>query len=437
MTGVFLCRFFCFYLHKSPTLANQFLHAMTDATNAKATRNAVFLVLVASLGYFVDIYDLLVFSIVRIPSLKDIGLNAQEITDKGQFIISVQMFGLLLGGIIWGIVGDKLGRIKVLFGSILLYSIANFANGLVHDVNTYAIVRFIAGLGLAGELGAGITLVSETLSKENRGYGTMMVAVIGLFGATAAYAVAKFGWRNAYFVGGGLGILLLLLRVGTFESGMFKNVENSDVSKGNMLMLFTSWERLKKYLFCILIGAPLWYVVGVLISFSDKFGAALGAKTLIKPGDGIFYSYIGIAIGDIVAGLLAQVTKSRKLTMAVFLILSLVSVHFYLSDNGITPERFAVLSFFMGCTVGYWATFVTIASEQFGTNIRSTVTTTVPNFVRGSLIPITVAFNAFNAKYGYIKSGYIMMGILTAVALLSLSQLKETFGKDLNYVEIS
>jgi MFS family permease len=410
---------------------------MTDVTAAKATRNMIFLVLVASLGYFVDIYDLLVFSIVRISSLKDLGLNEQQITDKGQFIISVQMFGLLLGGIMWGIIGDKLGRIKVLFGSILLYSIANFANGLVHDVNTYAIVRFIAGIGLAGELGAGITLVSETLSKENRGYGTMMVAVIGLFGATAAYAVAKFGWRNAYFVGGGLGILLLLLRIGTFESGMFKNEKNSGASKGNILILLTNWTRLKKYLFCILIGAPLWYVVGVLISFSDKFGIALGAKTLIKPGDGIFYSYIGIAVGDVVAGLLAQFTKSRKLTMATFLLLSLVSVHFYLSSKGITPEKFAMLSFFMGCTVGYWATFVTIASEQFGTNIRSTVTTTVPNFVRGLLIPIIMVFNLFKAHYGDITAGYIMMGLLTIISLLSLSQLKETFGKDLDYVEIS
>lgn len=397
----------------------------------------IFLVLVASLGYFVDIYDLLVFSIVRISSLKDLGLNEQQITDKGQFIISVQMFGLLLGGIMWGIIGDKLGRIKVLFGSILLYSIANFANGLVHDVNTYAIVRFIAGIGLAGELGAGITLVSETLSKENRGYGTMMVAVIGLFGATAAYAVAKFGWRNAYFVGGGLGILLLLLRIGTFESGMFKNEKNSGAAKGNIRILLTNWTRFKKYLFCILIGAPLWYVIGVLISFSDKFGIALGAKTLIKPGDGIFYSYIGIAVGDVVAGLLAQFTKSRKLTMATFLLLSLVSVHFYLSSKGITPEKFAMLSFFMGCTVGYWATFVTIASEQFGTNIRSTVTTTVPNFVRGLLIPIIMVFNLFKAHYGDITAGYIMMGLLTIISLFSLSQLKETFGKDLDYVEIS
>ncbi|MET3499437.1 MFS family permease [Mucilaginibacter rubeus] len=410
---------------------------MTDATNAKAARNAVFLVLVASLGYFVDIYDLLVFSIVRKASLLGIGVSAADVLPKGQFIINVQMFGLLLGGILWGIIGDKMGRIKVLFGSILLYSIANFANAYVKDVNTYALVRFIAGIGLAGELGAGITLVTETLSKEKRGYGTMIVAVIGLFGAAAAVMVAKHGWENAYKVGGCLGIALLLLRLGTFESGMFKNIEQSNISKGNFFMLFSDFGRLKKYLYCILIGAPLWYVVGVLVTLSPEFGKALGAKEPLSAGDGVLYTYIGIAIGDIFAGLLAQITKSRKLTMVVFLLLSVVSVIYYLSSTGLTGHQFVWICFFMGCSVGYWATFVTIAAEQFGTNIRSTVTTTVPNFVRGSLIPINLAFNAFVVHYGMVTSGYIMMGILTVISLLSLSQLKETFGKDLNYVEIS
>jgi putative MFS transporter len=411
---------------------------MTDAVPAKLTRNAVFLVLVASLGYFVDIYDLLIFSIVRKSSLLDIGVKANDVLSKGLFIINVQMFGLLLGGILWGVIGDKLGRIKVLFGSILLYSIANFANGFVHDVNTYAIIRFIAGIGLAGELGAGITLVSETLSKEKRGYGTTIVAVIGLFGAAAAVMAAKYGWRNAYFVGGGLGIILLLLRLGTFESGMFKNIEQSEtVSKGNFFMLFNNWGRFKKYLYCILIGAPLWYVVGVLVTLSPEFGKALGAKETLNAGTGILYTYIGISIGGIFAGVLAQITRSRKLTMLVFLILSTISVVAYLSAYGITNNQFIWLCFFMGCAVGYWATFVTIASEQFGTNIRSTVTTTVPNFVRGSLIPINLAFAALKDHYGMINSGYIMMAILTVVALFSLSQLKETFGKDLNYIEVS
>ena len=407
------------------------------ATSAKATRNMIFLVLVASLGYFVDIYDLVIFSIVRIDSLRGIGISEADIRAQGVYVINMQMFGLLLGGIIWGVIGDKFGRIKVLFGSILLYSIANFANGLVHDINTYAIVRLIAGIGLAGELGAGITLVTETLSKEKRGYGTMIVAVIGLFGAVAAATIAKYGWRNAYFVGGGLGIVLLLLRLGTFESGMYKNVADSKVSKGNLLMLFNDGKRFRKYLYCILIGAPLWYVVGILITQAKEFGIALGSKEVLTAGSGILYSYVGIAVGDLFAGLLAQITKSRKLTMAVFLLLSLVSVTAYLSCKGITSSQFVWLSFFMGCTVGYWATFVTIAAEQFGTNIRSTVTTTVPNFVRGSLIPINWAFDALVKHNGMITSGYIMMGILTLISLLSLSQLKETFGKDLDYVEIS
>ena len=411
---------------------------MTDTASNKLTRNAIFLVLVASLGYFVDIYDLLVFSIVRKSSLLDIGVKAADVLPKGVFIINVQMFGLLLGGILWGIIGDKLGRIKVLFGSILLYSIANFANAYVHDVNMYALIRFIAGIGLAGELGAGITLVTETLSKDKRGYGTTIVAVIGLFGAALAVMVAKYGWQNAYKVGGCLGILLLLLRLGTFESGMFKNIEQSNVSKGNMLMLFNNWGRFKKYLYCILIGAPLWYVVGVLVTLSPEFGKALGNAEPkgLNAGDGILYTYIGISVGGVFAGILSQITKSRKLTMMIFLLLSVVSVVLYLSAKGITSHQFVWLCFFMGCCVGYWATFVTIAAEQFGTNIRSTVATTVPNFVRGSLIPINLGFTALAAHFGMITSGYIMMGILTVVALFSLSQLKETFHKDLDYVEV-
>ena len=410
---------------------------MTDTSSAKATRNVIFLVLVASLGYFVDIYDLVIFSIVRVKSLHDIGVSDADMRLTGVHVINMQMFGLLLGGILWGILGDKLGRIKVLFGSILLYSLGNFANGMVHDVTWYSIIRFITGIGLAGELGAGITLVSETLSKEKRGWGTMLVAMIGLLGAVAAAIVGKYDWRTAYYVGGGLGIILLLLRVGTFESGMYKNVEKSELSKGNILMLFNDRKRFLKYLYCILIGAPLWYVVGILITQAPEFGKAMGAKETLSAGTGILYSYVGISIGGIFAALLAQVTKSRKITMYIYLILSTISVVAYLGATGITNSKFIWLCFFMGFAVGYWATFVTIASEQFGTNIRATVTTTVPNFVRGSLIPINSLFNLFVVHYGMVNSGYIMMFLLTAIALFSVSQLKESFHKDLDYMEVS
>lgn len=410
---------------------------MADIASTKLTRNAIFLVLVASLGYFVDIYDLVIFSIVRVKSLHDIGVADGDANRlMGVHIINMQMLGLLLGGIFWGILGDKLGRIKVLFGSILLYSIANFANGMVHDVNMYAIIRLIAGIGLAGELGAGITLVSETLSKENRGYGTMLVAVIGLLGAVAAAIVSKYDWRTAYYVGGVLGIVLLLLRLGTFESGLYKSVaKDSGVSKGNILMLFTNTKRFYKYLCCIFIGAPLWYVVGILVTQSPEIGKALGARETLSAGTGILYTYVGISIGGIFAAVLAQVTKSRKLTMLIYLLMSAISVVAYLRATGITNHQFIWLCFFMGFAVGYWATFVTIAAEQFGTNIRSTVTTTVPNFIRGSLIPINSLFNVFVLHYGMVNSAYIMMTILTVLALFCLSQLKESFHTDLNYVE--
>jgi putative MFS transporter len=307
---------------------------MTDTTTtAAAKRNVTFLVLVASLGYFVDIYDLVIFSIVRVKSLADIGVTPDKILSEGNYVINMQMFGLLLGGVLWGIIGDKLGRIKVLFGSIFLYSVANFANGMVHDVNSYAVIRFIAGVGLAGELGAGITLVSETLSKERRGYGTTIVAMIGLLGAVAAAYVGKYDWRTSYYVGGGLGIVLLLLRMGTFESGMFKNIHDKDVSKGNILMLFNNRKRFFKYLCCILIGAPLWYVVGILVTQAPEFGKALGATAPLSAGTGIMYTYIGISVGGVGAGLLAQFSRSRKNTMFIFLLLSVISVMFYLPRN--------------------------------------------------------------------------------------------------------
>ncbi|QJD98094.1 MFS transporter [Mucilaginibacter robiniae] len=411
---------------------------------SKNTKNVIFLVLVAALGYFVDIYDLLLFSIVRVKSLHDIGVSDADIRTKGEFIINTQMFGLLLGGILWGVIGDKFGRIKVLFGSILLYSLANFANGLVTDYYMYAVVRLIAGIGLAGELGAGITLVSETMSKENRGYGTMIVAVVGLFGAVAANIVSHFGWQNAYFIGGVLGLLLLLLRVGTFESGMFKQAAHEQVAKGDFRMLFNNKKRFVKYICCILIGMPLWFIVGILIAQSPEIGNELHAQQSLNAGTGIMYTYIGLSIGDVFAGFFAQFTKSRRLTMLTFQLMSIVSVIFYLTADQITTGQFIGLCLFIGFFVGYWATFVTIASEQFGTNLRATVTTTVPNFVRGALIPITAGFELlvkYFSTHGYqdnsiIMSSYVMMGIVTIIALVALSQLKESFGKDLNYVEV-
>jgi len=400
------------------------------------SNNIIILVIVAALGYFVDIYDLVIFSIVRVQSFQDIGIPDANMRLDGEYVLNMQMGGLLIGGILWGIIGDKFGRIRVLFGSILLYSLANIANGFVNDIQSYATIRFIAGIGLAGELGAGITLVSESMSKEKRGYGTMMVAGIGVLGAIAAYFVSEhFSWRQAYFVGGGIGLLLLILRLGTFESDMFRHTASKRIRKGDIWMLFASRERLLRYIYCLLIGLPIWFVVGIFVTQAPEFGRALGAQTVLSAGKGIMFTYIGISLGDIIAGFLAQVTKSRKLTVFVFQIMIVISSVWYLSSTGITEHQFQWLAFFMGLAVGYWATFVTISSEQFGTNLRATVTTTAPNFVRGALIPSTLLFEYFVHTFSIITAGYIMIFLLTGVAMLALTHLKESFNKDLDYLE--
>lgn len=401
-----------------------------------SSRNVVVIVLVASLGYFVDIYDLVIFSIVRIQSFQDIGIAAEDMRKGGEYVLNMQMGGLLLGGIIWGVIGDKFGRLKVLFGSIILYSSANIANAFINDLHTYAIIRFIAGLGLAGELGAGVTLVNETMHRSKRGYGTMLIATIGVLGAVAAFYVADhFAWRKAYFIGGVLGLLLLLLRVGTFESGMFEKTVSKSIAKGKLSMLVNNKDRFLRYLYCLLIGLPIWFVVGIFVTQAPEFGEALGAPVTLSAGKGILYTYIGISLGDLFAGLLAQATKSRRLAVFLFQILIIVSSVLYLSSTGITETRFHWLAFLMGLGVGYWATFVTIASEQFGTNLRSTVTTTAPNFVRGALIPSTFLFEFFVDRYNIITAGYIMIFGLTLIAVFALSQLEESFDKDLDYIE--
>lgn len=407
--------------------------------NTKILNSAV---IVAALGYFVDIYDLLLFGIVRTDSLKDLGITGDAIRNQGEYLISMQMFGMLFGGILWGILGDKKGRISVLFGSILLYSVANIANGMVTTVDGYAFWRLIAGIGLAGELGAGITLVTESLPKDKRGYGTMIVASVGVSGAVAAYLVYQVfqDWRLCYYAGGILGILLLFLRISITESGMFKKVQESEEKKGDFLSLFTNKTRFLKYLQCILIGVPLWFLVGVLITFSPEFAKVLGVQGFetIAAGKAIAFCYTGLVFGDIASGLLSQWLKSRKKIMYLFLVFNFIMVFVYLNAFGITAATFYTLCFIMGFSVGYWVLFVTIAAEQFGTNIRATVTTTVPNFVRGSLPLIILIYGYFRDQIfegDILKSGMIVGSLLSVISLLALWKLKETFHTDLNYSE--
>ena len=409
---------------------------MTNQSNSHTNRNVWIIVLVASLGYFVDIYDLIIFSIVRVKSFEEIGVSPQDMRAEGEFVLNMQMGGLLIGGVIWGIIGDKFGRLKVLFGSILLYSLANIYNGFVQDVMTYGIIRFVAGIGLAGELGAGITLVSERMHKSKRGYGTMLVATVGVLGAVLGYFISEqYDWRTAYFVGGGMGLLLLLMRVGALESGLFKTAESKTVVKGKFSMLFTDKHRFKRYLYCLCIGLPIWFVVGVLVTQAPEIGKALHAPATLSAGKGVLFTYLGISLGDLLAGLLAQVLKSRKKVVFICQMVILISASWYLLSDGLSETRFVWLCFFMGLGIGYWATFVTISAEQFGTNLRATVATTAPNFVRGALIPSTMLYGILVNHWGIIIAAFVMIFFLSGIAIYALTQLEESFDKDLNYLE--
>lgn len=416
-------------------------------------------VMVAALGYFVDIYDLLLFSIIRVKSLKGLGLTDALCDSEGKFIISIQMYGLLIGGILWGVMGDKKGRLSVLFGSIILYSLANIANGFVQTVPQYALARFIAGIGLAGELGAGITLVSELVSKEARGKATSIVAGVGLTGAVAAYFVAHsfewlqhsnnssisawatdivangYDWRICYFFGGFLGLCLLFLRISVFESGMYKSIQSVQVVKGNFLMFFNNGKRFKKYILAILIGLPTWYVIGVLVTFSKEFAEHFGITEPVDPGKSVMLAYVAISFGDLLIGFVSNWLKSRKKALFLFYAFTIFSIVLYFYQQGGTANTMYLICILMGFGTGFWALFVTMAAEHFGTNLRATATTTIPNMVRGALPIILVLFSNLQSAFGYLHAGAITGVIVMGISTTAIFFTEETFGKDLNFIE--
>lgn len=400
-------------------------------------------VIVAALGYFVDIYDLLLFTIVREPSLAALGVNLavkKEVIAASTSVINWQMWGLLIGGIIWGVMGDKKGRLSVLFGSIILYSIANFFTGFVQTVEQYSYARFAAGIGLAGELGAGITLVSELLPKNKRGIGTSLVAGIGLFGAVAAYFTFKAtnDWRLCYKIGAGLGVLLLFLRITVAESGLFKQVQQKNVVRGNFFMFFQNARRFRKYILAILIGMPTWFVIGILVNLSNRFATEFYGENKIESGRAIMYAYAAIAIGDILVGFVSQYFRSRKKALYLFYFFAIVSGIYFFSGNIHNDTTMYIACAALGFSTGFWAIFVTMGAEQFGTNLRATAATTIPNMVRGSLPLINLMFvNLFQAGIGwsFVKSAMITGIIVMAITLIAAYFTEETFHKDLDYVE--
>lgn len=397
---------------------------------------------VAALGYMVDIFDLLLFSIVRTASLKDLGLSPDEVRTMGVFLINTQMAGLICGGLLWGVLGDKRGRLSVLLGSILLYSVANLANGFVQSVEQYAVLRFIAGVGLAGELGAGVTLVSELLPRHLRGLGTTFIASVGMLGAILAAVVAEtVGWRTAYIIGGCMGLALLALRINIRESGMFEKIElmkvegAEHISSGNFLLILGNWQRLKRYLAVILIGAPTWAVVGLFITFTPEFAKSMGMIDIPSAGTAVLCCYTGLLIGDVISGLLSQWMKSRKRAVAAFLITTLILSVLYTVLPYTDTHSYYGMCVLLGIGVGYWAMFVQMGAEQFGTNIRATAATSIPNMVRGLTIPITLAWQALTPFIGVVHAGLAVTVIVLIIAAIALVTLKETFDEDLDFVE--
>lgn len=395
-------------------------------------------VIVASLGYFVDIFDLLLFSIVRKASLASIGVPEVDQVTTGIMLHNLQMAGMLVGGVVWGILADKKGRLSVLFGSIALYSIGNIANGFVTNVPMYALCRIISGIGLAGELGAGITLVAESLPKEKRGYGTMIVATVGVSGAVVAGFVGEFfSWQMTYIIGGVLGILLLLLRINTSESGLFKHAV-SDVSheRGQFFTLFTSKDRFSRFIFSILIAVPIWFVIGTLIQLSPEFAKELEVSGPVTAGRAVMFCYGGLVLGDFGSGLFSQLLKSRLKIIMIFIIcLGATTAAYFTLTRGNTPEFFYGICSILGFFAGYWAVFVTVAAEQFGTNLRGTVATSAPNFVRASVIPMSLSFAFLKLHNNMITSAAIVGGVVLTIALISNFMLKDTFYKDLDFYE--
>jgi MFS family permease len=410
---------------------------MTDSSSKTVTQQLLRVpVLVAALGYMVDMYDLFLFSIVRVPSLRSLNLSDERIMTDGIMLLNLQMAGLLIGGIVWGILGDKKGRLSVLFGSILIYSLANIGNGLVNSVGAYAVLRFIAGFGLAGELGAGITLVTEILPNRIRGYGATLVATLGVCGALLAYLVSHlFDWRTSYFIGGGLGLLLMALRIRVFESGIFLQLKQTKARRGDVRLLFNNRTRIIKYITSILIGTPIWFVVGILITFSPEFGKAMGLEQPVDAGKAVLFAFAGQVAGNIISGSLSQYLQSRKKVILLFMLLSFSFVLVFL----LVPFRDVflvyVLSACLGFCSGYWTLFITVAAELFGSNLRATVATTVPNFVRGTVIPLTFLFIFVKKHVGTIYSALIVGALTYGIAILALFYLEETFRKDINYTE--
>jgi putative MFS transporter len=397
-------------------------------------------VIVGALGFFVDIYDLQVFAITRIASLAELGVKGDSAKAVGEGIIMWQMIGLVIGGLAWGVLGDKKGRKSVLFGSILLYSLATIANGFVQDVTTYTILRFVAGLGLAGELGASITLTSEMLPKEKRGISSAIIATSGVMGTIVAWLVHNMShdWRLCYYIGGAMGLALLFLRMSVMDSRMYNSVKKDGVQMGNLGMIFNNRERFVRYFRAILIGLPVWYVIGILITFSNEFAKQFGISNFDQPRS-LMLQYVALAFGDMSAGFLANYLRSRKKTLYIYYgILSVFIALFFILKGGGSAANMYLLCMGLGFGAGISVLYITMSAEQFGTNLRATAAISIPNLVRGFLVPMSLLFQLLRGEMflnNYITAAWVVGIVVLLCGWLAVYYTKETFGKELDFVE--
>ena len=399
-------------------------------------KNLGLLITVSALGYFVDVFDLLLFVVVRKQSLLGLGIADADTLALGLQLLNWQMLGILLGGFVWGMIGDKRGRLSVLFGSIILYSVANIANATIHSLAAYEACRFVAGFGLAGELGAGVTLVSECMSAKNRGLGTMLIATVGVPGAIfAAWIGLQFNWRTAYLIGGIMGLVLLMMRIGLYESGLYATLRETPVARGSLRLLFRTRERTMRFLLCILVGLPTYFVIGILVAFAPEFGKAFNLNPAPVAGTAIIFAYAGLTLGGVLCSGLSQLLRRRRPAFLIFHGLELVSILVYLYWVPANLPEYYARCFFLGIGVGYWALMVTNGAEQFGTNLRATVTTVVPNLARGAQIPISWAFVAARGWLGIVHGAALVGLVCVAVAIAAVLLLRETFGRSLDFLE--
>lgn len=387
---------------------------------------------VAALGYFVDVYDLIIFGVVRIESLKAIGIPTEQLLDSGMLLLNCQMAGMLIGGFFWGVLSDKKGRTAVMMASILMYSSANFANAFVFSLNTYALLRFLAGFGLAGEVGAAVTLISESALQHRRTLWTTLLTAFGLMGAVAAGLMGdSLHWQLAYIFGGAMGLILLCLRLYVSESSLF--LDSPKQNRGRIDLLFRSKIYFMRYLACVLVGVPIWYVVGLLMTFAPELMTASGMQEAVSAGKAILFCYVGLCIGDLLSGLISHWVQSRRGVIGFFLFLTTCMISIYLNSFDLGLTGFYTLCALLGFSAGYWAVYITMVAESFGTNIRGTAVITITNWMRGSVLLMTSGVQYFQQYLSLSQSAFVMAAIVLTLASLSLVYLTETFGKNLDY----